>query len=459
VRALVALLAFFLWPLFLAPTAMAGQEQKPRQPNIVFMLMDDLGWADLGCTGSKFYETPNIDRLAAKGMRFTCAYTACPVCSPTRNSIMTGKNPARLHVTNYLVGKRWPATSPLQPVAWSVKGLPASEITIASLLKRAGYATGIVGKWHVSAASPTTFGFDVSLVPGGGGYFKTSEYLTDAQSAAAVKFIETNKDRPFFLYLCHNAPHVPLQAKKELIAKYEAKGKALKPAGATFGKDNGVKVRQVQDHAVYAAMIESMDQSIGRVMKKLQDLGLEENTIVIFTSDNGGLCSAEGWPTSNLPLRLGKGWLYEGGVRVPFMVYWPGHTKAGSLCDTPIISDDYSPTLLEMAGLPPQPKLHLDGLSIAPLLKQTGQLERTTFHWHYPHYANQGGPPSGSIRHGDHKLIEFYETGRLELYDLKNDLGQRNDLAGKMPERTQELRRMLEAWRQSVGAQMPKRKS
>jgi arylsulfatase A-like enzyme len=437
-------------------------KKPPRRPNFVFILIDDLGWTDLSCYGSKFYETPNLDRLAAQGMRFTSAYTAAPLCSPTRASIMTGKHPARLHLTNYLFGQRWPETSPLQPVDWQL-GLPLDEVTLAQALKNAGYRTGIIGKWHLGKMPPEKYGFDVNIDGGARGsppgYFnKKGEYLTDVHTAAAEQFITENKDRPFFLYLAHYTVHIPLQAKKDLTAKYEAKAKASPPAGPVFGEDGGKKVRKLQNHAVYAAMIESMDQSVGRVMKKLRELDLDHNTVVIFFSDNGGLCSAEGEPTSNLPLRLGKGWLYEGGIRVPLIVRWPGHTRPGSTCPVPMISDDFYPTLLEIVGLPPQPKQHVDGVSIVPLLKESGTLKRETLYWHYPHYSNQGGTPSGAVRHGDLKLVEYYEDGRTELYDLKNDLGERTNLAAKMPGRLQELRGLLNAWRRSVGAQMPQRK-
>lgn len=440
--------------------AAEARKGPAKRPNIVFILADDLGWADLGCYGSTFHRTPNLNRLAARGVRFTQGYAAGNVCSPTRASILTGRNPARLRLTNFLVGHRWRDGSPLQPVDWRTEGLPPGEVTLAQVLRAAGYVTGIVGKWHLGKRGPEAFGFDENLNVGLGGsppgYFdKKGRYLTDRQTEAAEQFLARHKDRPFFLYLAYNAVHVPLQAKKELAAKYE---KAQPAGGSVFGQDKGVKVREVQDHAVYAAMLESLDEGVGRVMKKLADLGLDENTIIVFTSDNGGLCSAEGWPTTNRPLRLGKGWLYEGGVRVAWLVRWPGVAREGSTCDVPVISDDFAPTLLEMAGLPALPKQHLDGVSFAPLLRGGGKLDRQTLYWHYPHYSNQGGPPSGAVRHGDLKLIEFYEDGRLELYDLKNDPGECNDLAARMPERVRELRGMLETWRRSVAAQMPGRK-
>jgi len=446
----------------LAFPARAGEKPKDSpKPNFVFILIDDLGWTDLGCYGSKFYHTPNIDRLAAKGMRFTCAYTAASICSPTRASIMTGKHPARIGMTNFLIGNRWPENAPLVPIDWTLE-LSTNEITLARALKMAGYVTGMVGKWHLGKTPPEAYGFDSNVdgtIKGSPpGYFdKKGTYLVEKHTAAAEKFIETNKDRPFFLYLAHYTVHIPLQAKKELIAKYQAKANE-NPVDKVYGEDKGKKVRIVQNHPVYAAMIESMDESVGRIVKKLEDLKIDDRTVIVFFSDNGGLVSAEGEPTSVLPLRLGKGWLYEGGVRVPCIIYWPGHTRRGSTAAVPIVSTDFYPTMLEMAGLRLNPKQHSDGLSLVPLLQGRGPPERKTFYWHYPHYSNQGGTPSGAVRHGDLKLIEYYEDGTLELYDLKNDLGEKNNLAAKMPKQAQELRQMLETWRREVGATMPKRK-
>src|SRR5262245_20835375 len=317
--------AVALLGLMLRPSGVpAGEPKKStRPPNIVLILMDDLGWADLGCYGSKCYETPNLDRLAKKGMRFTHGYAVAPVCSPTRAGIMTGKHPARLHLTNFLVGNRWPKDSPLSPVDWTT-ALPADEVTFAEMLRRAGYVTGFIGKWHLGQVPPERFGFtdNIEGSPKGsppGHFTKKGDYLADHYTALAEQFLTKNKDRPFLLFLSHYSVHIPLQGKKELVARYQEKAKDNPPAGDVFGKDGGRKARQVQNHAVYAAMIESMDESVGRVMKKLEELGLDDNTVIIFTSDNGGLCSAEGEPTSNLPLRLGKGWLHEGRVRVPLL--------------------------------------------------------------------------------------------------------------------------------------------
>ncbi len=455
-----------------------SREEPRRRPNFVFFLIDDLGRQDLGCYGSTFYETPNIDRLAARGVRFTNAYAACPVCSPTRASIMTGKYPARLGITDWI-------GAPQKPTAYR-DHLPLAEVTIAEALKEAGYATGSVGKWHLATSDadrhqyyPDRQGFDVNIAGDNSGspptYFypytkgkrlletmppggKEGEYLTDRLTDEALKFIEASKDRPFLLYLAHYAVHTPLESKKDLAQKYETKAKSVPPpvgphAQPVYGP---YQTRLVQDHAVYAGMVQSVDESVGRVMGKLEELGLERNTIVIFMSDNGGLSTvAREGPTCNLPLRAGKGWLYEGGIREPMLIKWPGVARAGSTCDETVTSTDFYPTMLGMAGLPLRPKQHVDGVSLAGLLKGTGTLDRKAIYWHYPHYHGSGNRPSGAIRAGDYKLIEWYEDGKVELYNLKDDLGERHDLAATMPDKAAELRRMLHAWRGEVGAKMP----
>lgn len=458
--------------------ARSGKDRVPARPNFVFFLIDDLGWKDLGCYGSTFYETPNIDKLANQGMRFTNAYAACPVCSPTRASIMTGKYPARLGITQWIGG-------PNEPTPYR-HYLPLEEVTIAEALKEAGYATGFVGKWHLSTREedrqkyyPDRQGFDVNIggdwsgapptyfypyekgnraletMPPGG---KEGEYLTDRLTDESLKFLEANKDKPFLLYLSHYAVHTPVESKQTLTEKYQAKTKALPtPEGPhsqpVYGR---YKTRMVQDHAAYAGMVQSVDESVGRVMNKVESLGLAENTIVIFMSDNGGLSTVprEG-PTCNLPLRAGKGWLYEGGIREPMLIKWPGAVKPSSLCHEPVTSTDFYPTMLEMAGLPLRPKQHLDGVSLMPLLKETGSLKRRALYWHYPHYHGSGSRPSGAVRAGDYKLIEWYEDGQVELYDLTNDLGEQQDLAAMQPEKAAELRRLLHTWRGRMNAKMP----
>ncbi len=443
----------------------------PKRPNFVFFLIDDMGWMDLTCQGSTFYETPNIDALAAGGMRFTNAYAACPVCSPTRASILAGKYPARLNLTNFIAGRR---SGKLLSAPY-LHYMRPEEVTLAEALKEAGYATGFVGKWHLGGRNPylpTDQGFDSNVAGTGSGmprsYFSPyrnpqlpdgpkGEYLTDRLTDEAIRFLDAHKDGPFLLYLSHYAVHTPLQSKKDLAGKYGQKAAKLPPPkGPKFLPEPPRQARQVQDHAVYAGMVQSTDESVGRVMKKIDQLGLTDETVVIFMSDNGGLSTSEGSPTSNVPLRAGKGWLYEGGVREPMLIRWPGAVKPGGVCREVVTSTDFYPTMLQMAHLPPRPRQHCDGLSLVPLLKQTGKLKRDAIYWHYPHYGNQGGTPGGAVRAGDWKLIEFYEDMRVELYDLKDDISEKNDLAAKMPGKAAELRKMLHAWRKEVGAVMPK---
>ena len=464
----------------LALPAGMSAAQKPaggsagKKVNFVFFLIDDMGWRDAGCYGSTFYETPNIDRLASEGMRFTDAYAACPVCSPTRASIMTGKYPARLNLTNFLVGRRWPKNSPILPPEWRHQ-MPLEEVTIAEALKEAGYVTCFIGKWHLGKEPyyPEHQGFDINIGGTRSGAPKShfwpqwgdnppikgrpGEYLADRLTDESLKFLDANKDKPFFLYLSHYAVHTPLESKKELTEKYKIKAESL-PAteGPRFVPEGERQARQVQDHAVYAGMIQSVDESVGCVMNKLDELGVADNTAVIFMSDNGGLSTSEGSPTSNVPLRAGKGWLYEGGIREPMIIKWPRVVRAGSVCNEPVTSTDFYPTMLEMADLALRPGQHCDGVSLAPLLQQKGKLKRKAIYWHYPHYGNQGGRPGGAVRAGDYKLIEFYEDNRIELYNLKEDISEKHDLSARMPEKTAELRRMLHEWRKAVDARMPK---
>ena len=428
----------------------------PAKWNVVLLLADDLGWRDLGCTGSPFYETPSIDRLAVQGMRFTQNYAACNVCSPTRASIMTGKHPARLHTTNFFGGNR---KGLLLPPEYR-QSLPAEETTLAGAFRRAGYRTAIAGKWHLGGKGslPADHGFDVVFgaeTKPAGGPPQDPHYSTQLSTQAA-EFIEESKDRPFFLYLAFHAPHVGLKTRPELQEKYRRKAAALAPAGPReVDAGAGFKARAVQDHPVYAGMVEELDQAVDRVLRKLDVLGLAERTIVVFTSDNGGLSTAEGSPTSNLPLRAGKGWNYEGGLRVPLIVRIPGRVGPGSLSDTPVISTDLYPTLLELAGIAPPPGQALDAVSLVPLLEARGGLPDRPLTWHYPHYSNQGGRPSGALRSGSWKLVEWFEDGRVELFDLAADPGEERDLAPRQPERAAALRKQLADWRSAVGAQMP----
>lgn len=443
------------------------------RPNIVFILADDLGWADLGCYGSTFYETPHLDRLAKEGMRFTDAYAACNVCSPTRASILTGKYPARLQLTDWLHTRPERPNQKLNPPKIQMF-LPLEEDTLGEALKAAGYQTAFIGKWHLGSETnyyPEHQGFDLNIGGCGSGhppsYFSPygirtlpdgpkGEYLNDRLTDEALKFMDraAQKKAPFLLYFSHYAVHTPLQAKAGGIEKYKAKAAKLDLSGPEYITDHGRQVRQIQNHPIYGAMMESLDESVGRVLEKLVQLGMEANTIVVFTSDNGGLSTSEGTPTSNLPLRAGKGWNYEGGIREPLLIKWPRVIKPGQVSHEPVISTDFYPTLLELAGLPLRPRQHLDGVSVAAALKGGALPERPLF-WHYPHYSNQGGPPQGAVRLGDFKLIEWYEDMSVELFNLQDDPGEHQDVAKKFPGRTAALKKRLHDWRAQVNAQMP----
>ncbi len=443
---------------------------KTPKPNIVFILADDLGYMDIAANNAKtFYETPNLNKLATQGMRFTDGYAACPVCSPTRASILTGKYPARLRLTDYIGGRR---TGKLLPAEY-LDHLPLEEVTLAEALKEAGYATGFFGKWHLGAGAylPEAQGFDVNIGGNGAGspssYFSPyhnpklpdgpeGEYLADRLTDEALSFLDAHRKQPFLLYLAHYSVHIPLQGKKNLVAKYQAKAAALpESTAAKFVPEGEKQARQFQDHPTYAAMVESLDDSVGRITKKLEDLGLAENTIVIFFSDNGGLSTAEGAPTSNVPLRGGKGWLYEGGVREPMLIKWPRVIKAGSVCSTPVISTDFYPTILGMAGLAQRPRQHCDGVDLAPLLKGDKAPRRKAIFWHYPHYGNQGGHPGCAVRSGDWKLIRFFEDSHCELYNLKDDLSEKHDLISQMPDKAKEMNALLDQFLNETHAVLP----
>lgn len=446
------------------------------KPNFVFFLIDDLGYMDIGTNNpDTFYETPHIDRLAREGMRFTNGYAASPVCSPTRFSIMTGKYPTRADATNFFSGRRagrfYPA--PLKD------SMPLSEITIAEALRQAGYRTAFFGKWHLGTSAeywPENQGFEINV--GGhhrglppGGYFSPyrnprlkdgpdGEHLTARLADEAIEALNIFKESPFFLYISFYTVHTPLQAPPKIIAKYKAKATQLGTQELPeFDREEQVwqtsqprRVRIRQQHATYAAMVETLDQSVGRVLQALQNLRLDSKTIVMLTSDNGGLSTSEGSPTSNLPLRGGKGWLYEGGIREPYLIKWPGKTLAGSVCHVPVISTDFYPTILEMSGLPQASQQHLDGLSLIPLLTQTGTIARKDLFWHYPHYSNQGGFPGGAIRSGDYKLIERFENGDVQLYNLQADVGERVNLAKHKPALTESMQKKLHNWYRKVNA-------
>ncbi len=439
----------------------AREAAESGKPNVVLFVVDDLGWADVGCNGSSFHRTPNIDRLAADGMRFSRAYAACPVCSPTRTALMTGQYPARLHLTDWIPGNQQFAPRRLLRPEFRQE-LPLEEVTIAEQLQAAGYVTAEIGKWHLGGEGyePTRQGFGLRIAGDALGsprsYFAPyvgrdgrtipgledappGEYLTDRLTSEAERFIETNRERPFFLYLPHFAVHTPLKAKDEKVARYRA---APKPPG-------------LQNNPIYAAMVESMDESLARIVAKLDALDLSDNTLVIFTSDNGGLATIEGAntpATNNAPLREGKGYLYEGGVRVPLIVKWPGHIEAGATSDVPNSSIDIPVTIAAACDAPYEKPL--DGVSLLPVLEQSGELSARDLYWHYPHYSNQGGKPGGAIVSGDYKLIEFYEDGRRELFDLSQNASESKNLIEREPGRAAQLAGRLAAWLQSVNADM-----
>lgn len=458
----------------------------PETPlNILFILADDLGWRDLGCYGSTFYETPNLDRLAARGMRFTNAYASCPVCSPTRASAMTGKYPATVGITQFLGGHN---VGSLCDVPYFDR-LPQSEYTLPSALHdRAGYQTWHVGKWHLGhrEAWPDRRGFEVNIGgcemggPHKHGYFAPwgiptledgpdGEYLTDRLTDEAIHLIEKRDHRrPFFLNYWPYAVHTPIQAPEELIEKYRKKAVALElnkidpfengepiPTLSHSKKGIHVKRRTVQSDPAYAAMIENLDTNIGRLFDTLEAQGLTENTLIVFTSDNGGLATSEGSPTSNAPLAEGKGWMYEGGTREPLIASCPGLIPENTVSDVVTSTPDIYPTFLAAAGIDPIPTQHLDGASILPALRGDTTFERGPVFWHYPHYSNQGGTPGCSVRDGDWKLIEFFEDGRLELYNLRNDISESNNVAGEHPNIRERLHAQLKGWRTSVSALIP----
>lgn len=431
--------------------------------NVVLILIDDLGWKDLGCYGSTYYQTPNIDQLAQDGMRFTDGYAACNVCSPTRAAILTGKYPARLLLTNWLPAGRWDAKKHKLREGRYISNLPLEEVTIAEALREAGYKTAFMGKWHLGTETyyyPEHQGFDVNVAGrdygAPGSYFypfegswsipttgkklykkspisgEQGDYLVDRLAEEAERFITTHADKPFFLMLSHYAVHTPLQAKPEMVKRYE-----------------NIAEDQQQGNPKYAAMVESIDDSVGFVVRALRDSKVDDKTLVIFTSDNGGFAKA----TDNGPLRANKGSNYEGGIRVPVIFKWPSHIEPGSVSSEPVISTDFYPTILAATNQSLRPHQHLDGKNLVPVLTGKGELDRKAIYWHYPHYNRHPESfPSGVVRAGNWKLIEAFETGMLSLYDLSSDLGEQNDLADFQPDKTAELHTLLKTWRQSVAA-------
>ena len=443
------------------------QAETAARPNVILFLADDLGWNGLGCYGSDYHQTPNVDALAKQGVKFTDAYSACTVCSPSRAAIMTGKYPARLHLTDFIAGQNQPFAKLAIP-DWT-KGMRHEEVTLAEALGAGGYKTAHVGKWHLnfkgpeaSKYQPVNHGFDLQIMkPAAKGYFMTrpagkfdkGDFTTDYFASEAAKIVRQWKDEPFFLYFSFDVPHTPIQGKKELVEKY----RATADPNATHS------------NPVYAAMIQSMDEAVGTVLESVRANGIEDRTVVIFTSDNGGLSHKFRSPTGitwNDPLRRGKGSAYEGGTRVPMIVRWPEVAPRNTLCSEPVIGNDLYPTILEIAGAKGDPKhsTEVDGQSFLTVIKKpTSTLDRDAIFWHHPHYHAGGfslpGKPSNgpysAIRSRQWKLIEYFEDERVELYDLERDIREANDLAATQPEKTTELRKKLAAWRESVGAQLP----
>jgi len=452
-----------LFALLLATPTLAAD-----RPNFVFVLVDDLGRADLSCEGSKFYETPHIDSVAAKAMRFENGYAACQVCSPSRAAIQSGKHPARLRITDYIAQsdanqpQKWRRNTLMLPSRYK-KQLPLEERTIAETLAKNGYKTFFAGKWHLGGDgfTPSEQGYQINK--GGyhfgtppGGYFAPyrnpkledgppGEVLPLRLGRETAKFITDHKDQPFYAMLSFYSVHGPIQSTKELWKKYRDKAERM---GLTKNKDRFLidrtkEVRQVQDHPVYAGMMESMDTAVGLVLTALEEAGVADNTVVIFTGDNGGVSSGDGFATSSLPLRGGKGRQWEGGFREPYFIHWPGVTK-GASTDAFATGMDFYPTMLEIAGIDRLPNQHMDGVSLVPALKGKEMPARDLV-WHYPHYGNQGGEPSSVIRSGDWKLIRYHEDGREELYNVVMDIGEQNDLAKYQIERVKNLSNALTA--------------
>jgi len=472
-RSFLTTLGFTAAGGLLGRVASGAATGERRPPNVVLILVDDLGWTDLACFGSRYYQTPNLDRLAAQGMKFTDGYAACAVCSPTRAAVMTGRYPARLGVTDWIRSRFQGGAIPADkknPTGYvggrrnkvfcprNALWMELDEVTIAEALKPAGHVSCHIGKWHLGPDDqyPDRQGFDFNI---GGcdygqppGYFdpytnkrlsqgiptlkprKQGEYLTDREADEAVRFIEQHRNRPFFLYMAHYAVHTPIQGKKDLVAKYQARPKTN------------------QKNPTYAAMVESVDDAAGRILAALDACKVSDNTIVIFTGDNGGLLG----PTHNAPLRAGKGWPYEGGIRVPLIIRWPGVVKPGSASAVPVTSVDYLPTVLDAAGLRLPAGRPIDGESLLPVLKGTGRLKRDAIYWHFPHYRGRGIPPYSIIRAGDWKLIKRYDGKPFELFDLGSDLSETTDLAAKMPDKVKELDARLAAWLKTTGARVPK---
>ena len=461
-------LCFLNMLLFYSMTTHAG-----KQTNFLFFLVDDMGWADIGANGSKFHETPHIDRLAKSGMRFTQGYAAGSVCSPTRASIMTGKHPVRVDITDWIPGQSNRPSNPLLHPE-DRHSLPLEEVTIAEALKQHGYQTFFAGKWHLGKEGewPTDQGFDINI--GGhhrgsppGGYYapwtnpalkakKEGEYLTERLTDESAKFLETrDKSKPFLLYLSYYNIHTPIQPYKKRFNYFKEKAEKSFIGSTPIQHEHDGKTRIRQDNPALASMVAAVDDSVGKLLNKIEELKLDKNTVVIFFSDNGGLSTlGRIGPGCNKPLRAGKGWLYEGGIREPTIIRAPGITKQGSISIKPMISMDFFPTMLDLAGLPLRPKLHVDGNSLLSQLKGNDSGLRT-LHWHYPHYHGSTWKPGAAIREGNWKLIEFYHYNNFELYNLEKDIGEENNLSKTHPIKAKELRKKLNNWQKKMNAKMP----
>ena len=457
--------------------------QGKDRPNFVFILVDDLGWADLGCYGSEFYETPNIDQLATESVLFTNAYASASICSPSRASILTGRHPARIHITDWIPGD--------DPINRKLRGpsdlhaLPLDQVTLPEVLREHGYNTFFCGKWHLGGEGflPTDQGFDENI--GGhdmgsppGGYYSPyknpkltdgpeGEYLTDRLTDESIEFIRAHRDSAFLLFLSFYTVHTPIQACNRHISKFLDKAENLPCKGIPLlAREGDGQTVLNQYNADYASMVYALDENVGRLVEALHETGLWDNTVIIFTSDNGGLSTLAtkrgAAPTSVKPLRAGKGWLYEGGIRVPLLVK-PVHLPAelsfnegeSPVCDIPVVGSDFFPTILAMADIPAMPEQHLDGIDLTPLIKGGKELSRKEIFWHYPHYHGSAWKPGAAIRQGDWKLIEFNETKITELYNLSGDQGEVNDLSADFPELVNSLRQRLHALQEESGAEFP----
>jgi arylsulfatase A-like enzyme len=451
---------------------------EQSKPNVLFILADDFGYHDMSSSGSTYYETPNLDKISKEGMTFTDGYAACQVCSPSRASIMSGKSPARHGITDWIgakSGEDWRKTgrfNKLLPAEYN-HNLEKKYITLPEAMKEAGYKTFFAGKWHLGEEGswPTDHGFDINkggwtLGSPSGGYYspwenpnldniKDGENLSMRLAEETVTFMKQHKDSSFFAFLSFYAVHGPIQTTEAKWKKYRDKAAVNGIDSTGFEMAKYLPVRTKQDNPIYAGLVESMDDAIGKVLSSLEEMGLDKNTIVIFTSDNGGVASGDAFATSNLPLRGGKGVQYEGGIREPYFIKVPW-LEGGQKNSTPVTGTDFYPTILELIGENPKPEEHSDGISLVPLLEGKTLNERPLY-WHYPHYGNQGGEPSSIVRLGDWKLIHYYEDGREELYNLKNDLYETTDVIKNNKELASQLSETLFTYLKSVNANFPQK--